>query len=121
MPEWDADLRARLAGLQLTPAREAEIIEELSQHLDDRYEENCERLRYAARAMRKQPAFTAIVVTSRSGPSNENVFTSVGQRAEMGRDFTEADDRSGAPPVVLVSAALWRALRLDPTIALQAE
>jgi len=25
--------------LQLTPAREAEIIEELSQHLDDRYEE----------------------------------------------------------------------------------
>ena len=39
MPEWDADLRARLAGLQLTPAREAEIIEELSQHLDDRYEE----------------------------------------------------------------------------------
>jgi hypothetical protein len=39
MPEWDADLRTRLAGLQLTPAREAEIIEELSQHLDDRYEE----------------------------------------------------------------------------------
>ena len=29
----------RLAGLRLTPAREAEIIEELSQHLDDRYEE----------------------------------------------------------------------------------
>ena len=39
MPEWNADLRARLAGLHLTPAREAEIIEELSQHLDDRYEE----------------------------------------------------------------------------------
>ena len=39
MPEWDADLRTRLAGLQLTPAREAEIIEELSQHLDDRCEE----------------------------------------------------------------------------------
>ena len=31
MPEWDADLRTRLAGLQLTPVREAEIIEELSQ------------------------------------------------------------------------------------------
>ena len=31
MSEWDADLRARLGGLRLTPAREAEIIEELSQ------------------------------------------------------------------------------------------
>jgi hypothetical protein len=39
MPEWNADLRARLAGLRLTPAREAEIVEELAQHLDDRYEE----------------------------------------------------------------------------------
>jgi len=39
MPKWDTDLRARLAGLQLTPARESEIVEELSQHLDDRYEE----------------------------------------------------------------------------------
>ena len=27
MPEWNADLRARLAGLQLTPAREAEIVD----------------------------------------------------------------------------------------------
>ena len=39
MPDWTADLRARLAELRLTPAREAEIVEELSQHLDDRYEE----------------------------------------------------------------------------------
>ena len=31
MPEWTADLRARLSGLGLTAAREAEIIEELSQ------------------------------------------------------------------------------------------
>ena len=39
MPSWERDLRARLAGLHLSPAREAEIVEELSQHLDDRYEE----------------------------------------------------------------------------------
>jgi putative ABC transport system permease protein len=39
MPDWDEYLRVRLAGLGLTPTREAEILEELSQHLDQRYEE----------------------------------------------------------------------------------
>jgi predicted permease len=39
MHEWDAALRARLARLKLTPAREREIVDELSQHLDDRYHE----------------------------------------------------------------------------------
>src|SRR5262245_66624749 len=33
------DVRARLSSLQLSPTREAEIVEELSQHLDDRYRE----------------------------------------------------------------------------------
>ena len=37
--DWKKDLRARLARLQLTPAREAEIVEEFSQHLDERYDE----------------------------------------------------------------------------------
>lgn len=36
---WAGHLRPRLAALQLDPAREGEIIEELSQHLDERYEE----------------------------------------------------------------------------------
>jgi predicted permease len=39
MPEWADDVRARLASLRLSPTREAEIVEELSQHLDDRYQE----------------------------------------------------------------------------------
>ena len=39
MSEWIEHLRPRLAPLHLTPAREAEIIEELSQHLDQRYDE----------------------------------------------------------------------------------
>src|SRR3954469_25513463 len=36
---WLDQLRPRLAALNLTAAREVEIIEELSQHLDDRYDE----------------------------------------------------------------------------------
>jgi putative ABC transport system permease protein len=39
MPEWKPVLQARLAGLKFSPAREAEIVDELSAHLDDRYSE----------------------------------------------------------------------------------
>jgi putative ABC transport system permease protein len=39
MPDWRLDVRARLSSLGLSPMREAEIVDELSQHLDDRYGE----------------------------------------------------------------------------------
>src|SRR5260370_16840377 len=39
MPEWKHELGKRLAGLHLRPEREAEIICEVSGHLQDRYEE----------------------------------------------------------------------------------
>jgi|SRR5262245_2687971 len=39
MPEWKEEVKNRLAGLNLAPAREAEIVEELAQHLEDRYAE----------------------------------------------------------------------------------
>jgi predicted permease len=38
MPDFKSDIRARLAKLQLSPVREAEIVEELSQHLEEEYE-----------------------------------------------------------------------------------
>jgi predicted permease len=38
-PDWEAEVRDRLAELRLDPAREAQIVEELAQHLHDRYEE----------------------------------------------------------------------------------
>ena len=39
MPDWKPHIRARLASLRLSPSREAEIVEELAQHLDDRWRE----------------------------------------------------------------------------------
>ena len=39
MPDWTGEIRRRLSPLALDAARESEIVEELSQHLDDRYEE----------------------------------------------------------------------------------
>ena len=39
MPDWKPHIRSRLASLRLSPTRENEIIEELSQHLEDRWRE----------------------------------------------------------------------------------
>jgi putative ABC transport system permease protein len=39
VPDWAGEVRARLSSLRLSPAREAEIVEELSQHLEDRWRE----------------------------------------------------------------------------------
>ena len=38
MPDFRAEISARLSELQLSPAREAEIVDELSQHLEQEYE-----------------------------------------------------------------------------------
>jgi putative ABC transport system permease protein len=39
MPDWARDVRTRLSSVQLSSTRESEIVEELSQHLDDRWRE----------------------------------------------------------------------------------
>jgi predicted permease len=43
MPEFEEEIRKRLEGLNLSPAREIEIVEELSQHLEDQYEQSLSR------------------------------------------------------------------------------
>jgi len=39
MPDWSEEIRAALAGLNLNPAQEASVADELAQHLEDRYDE----------------------------------------------------------------------------------
>jgi putative ABC transport system permease protein len=39
MPDWKPEIRQRLAGVKLEPAREAAVIEELAQYLEDCYAE----------------------------------------------------------------------------------
>jgi putative ABC transport system permease protein len=39
VPEWKSEIRNRLASLELDPAREHGIVEELAQHLEDRHQE----------------------------------------------------------------------------------
>jgi putative ABC transport system permease protein len=43
MPDFTAEIRAHVAGLNLSPEREVEIVEELSQHLQEQYEEAISR------------------------------------------------------------------------------
>jgi predicted permease len=53
MPDWKAEIRGRLQSLQLTPTREAAIVEELEQHLDDYYTELLAGAATAAEAYRQ--------------------------------------------------------------------
>ena len=39
MPDWPREIRATIARLEMDPAQEASLVEELSQHLTDRYNE----------------------------------------------------------------------------------
>src|SRR5262245_49578833 len=39
MPDWKAEIRPWLAGLRLAPTREAAVVEELAQYLEDYYAE----------------------------------------------------------------------------------
>jgi predicted permease len=39
MPDWKEEIGRRLASLKLPPAREAQIVEEVAQHVEDRYQE----------------------------------------------------------------------------------
>src|SRR5262249_10419058 len=50
MPEWRAEVLRRLAGAQLEPTRENEIVEEIVQHLEDRHAELVARGRSPAEA-----------------------------------------------------------------------
>lgn len=41
MPDWRSLIRRRLAGLDIRPVDELDIVEELAQHVEDRYADLC--------------------------------------------------------------------------------
>lgn len=41
MPDWRVLIRQRLAGLNIRPVDEMDIVEELAQHVEDRYADLC--------------------------------------------------------------------------------
>src|SRR5262245_22838475 len=87
MPEWKREVIERLAALKLDPAREAEIVEELSQHLEDRYAETL------ANRATPEEAFRAALAELNSGELLAGELLRV--------------ERS-APPEPTVLGAKWR-------------
>lgn len=63
MPDWKDEVRRRLSRLNLAPAREAEIVEELAQHLDDVYARSLRA--GATEAEAKQAALTELADAER--------------------------------------------------------
>jgi predicted permease len=95
MPDWREEIATRLSFLKLDSTREIEIVEELSQHLDDRYHElvssgatdddarrdvltelNCENLPAQGRLRTVREAPRGPAVPGKSGP---NLFASLWQ------------------------------------------
>src|SRR6266851_9715403 len=99
MVEWKEEVRKRLAGLKLAPTREAEIVEELAQHLEDRYAE----LRTGG-ATAEQASRTLLVELSES-----ELLTRELRRVE--RQVQQEPVIAGTSRSINMIADLWQDLR----------
>jgi putative ABC transport system permease protein len=98
MPDWAHEVRSRLSSLRLSPTREAEIVDELSQHLDDRYRE------LIAGGAHPDDAVRVTLADFRSG----NVLAQ--HLAQLRQTHVPASLTPGAPTAHML-AALWHDLR----------
>jgi hypothetical protein len=97
-PEWKGEVKQRLARLKLAPSREAAIVEELAQHLEDHYAESL------ARGATPEEAYRA-------------AFAELSDRELLARELRLIERFVNDEPVVLGSrrknmiADLWQDLR----------
>jgi putative ABC transport system permease protein len=99
MPEWKNEIKDRLANLNLEPTREAEIVEQLSQHLEDRYTESL------IRGATPEEAHLAALAELRDGES-------------LRRELQQVESQVSQEPVVLgatrrinMLGGVWQDLR----------
>jgi len=99
MPDFKIDIRARLEELGLSPVREAEIVEELSQHLEEEYER-------------------ALSCGASEEEARQQVLEQLNTPDLLGRELKHVERRAPAHPVTLgteekinIFADLWQDLR----------
>lgn len=76
MPDWPSEIRAAITGLDLEPTREAEVIEELSQHLRDRFDE------MLASGVDANDAYRALIAELKDGRLLEGLAATVAKARE---------------------------------------
>ena len=75
MPDWSREIRERLQGVSLDPEREASIVEEIAQHLEDRRAELTargvppEEARKSALDELDSPAFASLLAAALPRPA----------------------------------------------------
>src|SRR5262249_16916615 len=92
MPDWKPEIRQRMAGVKLEPAREAAIVEELALYLDDCYAESLASGATAAEAYRQTLAeLSGSELLARElrrvGRPAEPVVLGINRRTNMILDF----------------------------------
>ena len=129
MPEWSRHIRGRLAPLRLSAAREAEIVEELSQHLDERYDElrrdgpsddDARRLAIgrAARARGARPLHAAAAPGTRADADRPGGAATTRCSAIWRRTCATLPARCGASPAFAAAAILTLALGIGANSAI---
>ena len=124
MPDFRVQIHARLARLRIAPAREAEIVDELAQHLDDEYREarsrgltESEAMAEALQALNDDTLAAALAGTGRvHAPQAVPVGRAAGSRlANVWQDLRFGARMLGRRPAFTAAVVMLVALGIAAT------